>query len=217
MADQVSIVDGVEVVGDQVFVAKGIYLQGKEAAKDEPCRIAVAAGIPVCVRRKTPTGFRHHRYRIVRIMSDPRSGLAPSSWQYGGMLGPAPPVLMFRTDGVPFTPVDFEVLDDFEMAMLDDGPRSVTRESWTRWCPSYRPRYGVWNTHAFDACPIMFQTVFSAGKEVRVKGLQNAAELNGVTGVVAGGSHYTRDRVGVHLPEPHGLKALKPANIELVQ
>ena len=61
-----------------------------------------------------------------------------------------------------------------------------------------------------------FETVFPAGKKVRVQGLLNAPELNGVTGVVAGGGHYTSERVGVTLPEPHGLKALKLANIEIV-
>ena len=163
MASEISVVDGVEIVGDRVFVARGIRLNGEHAAKDEPCPIAVAAGIPVRVRRKPPTGQHFNNFRICRIMSDPKIGLAPVSWQYGGTSGPAPPVLMFRTDGVPFTSDDFEALDDFEMVMLDGGPRIVTRESWTRWCPSYRPSQGQWNGHAFDACPIMFFFVFPNG------------------------------------------------------
>jgi hypothetical protein len=34
------------------------------------------------------------------MMSDPAIGLAPNDWQYGGALGPAPTVLVARSDGV---------------------------------------------------------------------------------------------------------------------
>lgn len=36
-------------------------------------------------------------------MSDPKIGLAPMSWQYGGANSPAPPVIVLRKDGLPFT------------------------------------------------------------------------------------------------------------------
>ncbi len=33
-------------------------------------------------------------------MSQPSTGLAPMNWQYGGMIGPAPIVLVARNDGI---------------------------------------------------------------------------------------------------------------------
>jgi len=46
------------------------------------------------------------------------------------MLPPAPTVLVARNDSIQFTINDWQVLDDFEMAMLDDGPRKVTRKDF---------------------------------------------------------------------------------------
>lgn len=53
-------------------------------------------------------------------------------WKYGGMLEPAPPVLVARNDGIAFNVNDWAVLDDFEMKMLDNGPRSVTRKDFIK-------------------------------------------------------------------------------------
>ena len=52
-------------------------------------------------------------YLIVRLMSQPSYGLAPMDWQYGGLQGPAPPVLIARSDSVEFTLRDYEIMDDF--------------------------------------------------------------------------------------------------------
>lgn len=202
--------DGVEVVGDRVFPALGIPLRaprGNGEGKDEDCPIAVAAGIPLRVRRKPATGQHFNMFRIVRMMSEPQTGMAPMSWQYGGSLPPAPPVLLFRTDGVPFTVQDYDLLDDFETAMLDDGPRGVSRTDWIDWCPTFS---GVRN------CPLKIELKYPKGKKVRLKGLQGAPDLNGSEGVVAGGGSYTTERVGVQLPQPHGLKAVKLDNIQFV-
>lgn len=46
-------------------------------------------------------------------MSDPDDGIAPLDWQYGGMLPPAPPVLVARSDSIQFDEDDWQVLDDF--------------------------------------------------------------------------------------------------------
>jgi hypothetical protein len=201
-------VDGVEVVGDRVFPAKGIPLTAAAANEpDEDLPIAVAAGIPLRVRKKAATGQRFQNFRIVRMMSLPSTGLAPIRWQFGGRLPPAPPVLVFRTDGIPFTVADFDLLDDFEMAMLDDGPRPVTRADWEQWCSLL---------HDVKNCPLKIELKYPKGRKVRVTGLQRTPELNGTEGVVAGGSNYTTQRVGIILPEPHGLKGVKLDNIELV-
>ena len=80
----------------------------------EKCPIAHAAGIPVYVKRLfNEPRVKSKRYKIVRIMSDPKIGLAANDWQYGGLFGPAPTVLMGRMDGIDFSLNDWAVLDDF--------------------------------------------------------------------------------------------------------
>ena len=64
------------------------------------------------------------------MMSDPAEGLAPIDWQYGGMLEPAPSVLVARSDSIEFNKNDWAVLDDFEMEMLDDRPRDLKRKGF---------------------------------------------------------------------------------------
>eukprot|EP01065_Artemidia_motanka_P036606 TRINITY_DN44572_c0_g1_i1.p1 TRINITY_DN44572_c0_g1~~TRINITY_DN44572_c0_g1_i1.p1 ORF type:complete len:255 (+),score=62.10 TRINITY_DN44572_c0_g1_i1:67-831(+) len=54
---------------------------------------------------------------------------------------------------------------------------------------------------------------FAAGCEVEVFGLKST-ELNGLRGTVKGPQG---ERVGVKLPPPHGSKALKPANLFIVE
>lgn len=97
----------------------------------ERCPIAHAAGIPLYVKRlfNEPRKKGNH-YIIVRMMSEPSEGIAPIDWQYGGMLEPAPSVLVARSDQVQFNKNDWAVLDDFEMEMLDDGPRKVSRKDF---------------------------------------------------------------------------------------
>lgn len=77
-------------------------------------------------------------YWIVRMMSVPKIGLAPMDWQYGGMNGPAPPVVVARTDGVPFTKTDWCRLDEFETHMLDNGPRKITRDDLLDYFCAYK-------------------------------------------------------------------------------
>ena len=203
-----STVEGVEIVCHDVIPAPGIPVRaapGSPQGLDEPVPIAAAAGIPLRVQRKPGTCVRNGRYRICRIMSVPRIGLCDESW--ADFPQSPSPVLMFRTDGVPFTVADFEVLDDFEMAMLDDGPRDVSRRDWVSWCPTSGD---VRNS------PLKIEMKFRKGATGRVTGLQSAPELNGSEGVVKGGAHYTCERVGVLLPEPYGLKAVKVDDLEVI-
>ena len=46
-------------------------------------------------------------------MSNTSDGLAPVEWQYGGRLGPAPPVVLARKDQVPFSKHDFELILEY--------------------------------------------------------------------------------------------------------
>ena len=126
----------------------------------------------------------------------------------GGVSEPAPPVHMFRLDGVPFTTTDFDVLDDFEMRMLDDGPRPVARSDWELFAMHYSPCHGGFG-------PLLLEHRHPRSQVVRACGLK-ATELNGQQGEVAGGAHYTNHRVGVQFGGDIGLKAIKPDNLVVV-
>ena len=157
--------------------------------------IAAAAGIPLVVKKIAPTGpFKvkspEHPYRIVRIMSDPRLGLAAEPWQ--DWFSPLPPVLMCRTDGVPFSDDDFYALDIFEINMLDDGPRNVTRDDFIEFAEGY----GQEGIEGSDAT-IILEAVFPQGTKVKIQGLKNRKELNGRFAEVNG--KYINGRVGVQL------------------
>jgi len=67
----------------------------------EKCPIAHAAGIPLYVKRLLDEPRKKsNKYIIVRMMSEPSEGIAPMDWQYGGMLPPAPTVLVARSDSI---------------------------------------------------------------------------------------------------------------------
>ena len=68
-----------------------------------PCPTAQAVGIPLVVMKESTVGVRSDMHLCVRLMTDPRLGLAELDWQYGGCLGDAPPVIAARTDGIAFT------------------------------------------------------------------------------------------------------------------
>lgn len=124
--------DGVLIYGSNVTHAPRITIDDSF----EAVPVARCAGIPLVVKRQphpsSPVKLKSgQRHVIVRVMSDPDIGIADIPWQYGGAFGPAPPVLAGRSDGVPFSVEEWNLMDDFEMAMLDtsDGPRRVTRKA----------------------------------------------------------------------------------------
>mmetsp|Transcript_107088 Transcript_107088/g.194931 ORF Transcript_107088/g.194931 Transcript_107088/m.194931 type:complete len:393 (+) Transcript_107088:44-1222(+) len=165
------------------------------------CPVAYAVGVPLRVNREPATGEEHSCYLAVRFMTDPRWVLAPPEWQYGSALGPAPPVVAGRSDGVPFTSEDWRVLDDFMEAMFGDGPRKVERTLFLN--------FVCRQTNA----PFAFLDIrYPKGANVRAQGLK-ATALNGIVGVISG--KYEKGRVGVVFPD-HGLKAIKPANLAFV-
>ena len=97
--------------------------------------------------RKLPlresTQSNAHMFFIVRMMADPSTGWAPMRWQYGGGggRGPAPPVLLARSDGEPFTTDDWAVLDDYLSQRLepdDEGAvRRLSRHDYARFKTSH--------------------------------------------------------------------------------
>ena len=65
------------------------------------------AGIPLYVKRVNIPGKISNRYIICRMMTDPKVGLCHMDWLYGGQLPPAPPVLVARSDFIPFDSNDW--------------------------------------------------------------------------------------------------------------
>ena len=150
------------------------------------CPIAHAAGIPLYVKRiLNAKKIKSDFYWIVRMMSQPSIGLAPNDWQYGGALGPAPPVLVVRSDSIQFGINDWSILDDFEVAMLDDGPRKVTRKDFIQFAKCQH----------FSEANIVLEVNYPKGTKCLIDGLTQKAELNGKIGTCNGS--YKNHRIGV--------------------
>ncbi|EQC26168.1 hypothetical protein SDRG_15973 [Saprolegnia diclina VS20] len=170
----------------------------------EKCPIAHAVGIPLYVRKCFGESKKASCYIISRMMSDPKIGVASIPWTYGGACGPAPPVLVGRSDGVAFTKDDWAALDDFEMTMLDDGPRSVTRADFVAFARS----------RTDSKAGIILEALFPKGRAVVISGLQSSTELNGLRGVVTG--NYTNGRIGVTIAGRTAAVAVAPTKLQSV-
>eukprot|EP00929_Paragymnodinium_shiwhaense_P040033 TRINITY_DN20932_c0_g1_i1.p1 TRINITY_DN20932_c0_g1~~TRINITY_DN20932_c0_g1_i1.p1 ORF type:complete len:363 (+),score=111.35 TRINITY_DN20932_c0_g1_i1:85-1173(+) len=154
---------------------------------------------------------------IVRMFSDPDEGLAPPEWQYGGgNMGPAPPTLLARRDGAPFSRSDWEAImaymDEWSEAMACEGPADARKKF-------LRPalfRMFIKDEYAKAVCNLAFLSVqFPVGSTVRVSGLSSKPELNGKEGVVR---RIARDRVGVEFgADGSAAIALKPERLEFLK
>jgi len=140
----------------------------------------------------------------VRCMTGPRIGLAPIDWLYVGIVGPAPPVVAARTDGIPFTTMGWEKLDDVIDSMFDDGPRNVNRRCLVRFLREERDLPDLSRSPSLR---------FPIHMRVKPPDLQNAVVLNGIVGIVTG--RCDNGRVGVKFPDPHGVKVLRPVALLL--
>jgi len=192
-------VPGIRFVGSDVTDCE-VVLDGTFI----PCPTAQALGIPLVVKREAGAGVGCTMHLCVRFMTDPRIGLAPIDWQYGGAVGPAPPVVAARTDGIPFTTMGWEKLDDFIDSMFEEGPRNVNRRCLVRFLREERD------------LPDLSRSLnlrFPMHMRVKPAGLQTAAVLNGIVGIVTG--RRDNGRVGVKFPDPHGVKALRPGALLL--
>ncbi len=165
-----------------------------------PCPVAEALGIPLVVRRERGTGEECFIQLASRFMSNPYSvlHLAPMDWQYGGALGPAPPVVAARRDGIPFTKAGWAELDEFICEMnrgwVGEGPRTSLRRPFS-----------------FRDLPDLSRSLsvrVPEGLFVMPSGLTAAVELNGTLGAVTG--RYVNGRVGVRFPKPHGVEFVRP-------
>ena len=85
--------------------------------------VPIELGVPLVWKMLHGQGGDHSHIRlnlIVRFMSDPDDGSSPCEWQYGGNMGPAPPVILARRDRVPFSCHDWMVLDDYMSRWRDE-------------------------------------------------------------------------------------------------
>ena len=85
--------------------------------------VPIELGVPLVWKMLHGQGGDHSHIRlnlIVRLMSDPDDGFAPCEWQYGGNMGPAPPVILARRDRIPFSCHDWMVLDDYMSRWRDE-------------------------------------------------------------------------------------------------
>lgn len=180
--------------------------------------IPALLGVPVAFKKMSGTGGDDSSIRnnsIVRFMSDPDDGMAPAEWQYGGRMGPAPPVVLARRDGVPFSRADWDAIGEYqslwaeEAGEAEDGRDEVTKRIMT---PHAFRRYVRENSAEFPSAFLSLR--FPVGSVVVPEGL-SAAELNGRQGVVA---QFGRERVGVRFPDlpDRGITALRPERLTLV-
>eukprot|EP00930_Biecheleria_cincta_P002109 TRINITY_DN103154_c0_g1_i1.p1 TRINITY_DN103154_c0_g1~~TRINITY_DN103154_c0_g1_i1.p1 ORF type:complete len:358 (+),score=76.31 TRINITY_DN103154_c0_g1_i1:52-1074(+) len=173
-------------------------------------------GIPVLCKRQSGTGGDDSNIRsnaIVRFMADPDDGMAPDEWQYGGNRGPAPPVVLARKDGLPFSTHDWTLLNEYmsywveETGEAEDDRREVCDRILD---PLAFQRYVRENR---EEHPLGFLSLqFPCGSTVVAEGL-NAEELNGKEGEVV---RFSRDRVGVQFPD-RAVTALRPQNLRLLR
>lgn len=139
-------------------------------------------------------------------------------------MGPAPVVALGRLDGLPFTHDCFYLLDDFEMRMLDEGPRYVGPRDFDEFISEVGPRdfdEFISETdhqeheegYEHERATIGLAWKFPPNCMVMARGLKSNTDLNGQLGKVIG--KYQQGRVGVQFRS--GIKALiKPQNIQKI-
>jgi len=206
-----SMVLGVRVHGENVENVDNIKFDDNFRAVPIPCKL----GIPLMIKKMSGTGGDDSGIRnniIVRFMADPEDGFAPLEWQYGGRMGPAPPVLLARRDKMPFSQHDWSLMDQYIQQWLDmcseaDDDRSqvnacLTPDEFKRFVCSERELH----PNAFLAIQ------FPLGSFVIPKNL-NAADLNGQEGEVV---QFSRERVGVMFADNRVL-ALRPEKLEIIR
>jgi len=204
-------VPGVRVHGDSITDVD-VRLDDSFKAVPVPSEL----GIPLVYKLMSGTGGDDSHIRnnaIVRFMADPADGMAPAEWQYGGRMGPAPPVVLARRDKLPFSQQDWRSLDEYmaewrEEFIEADEERGAVGEKWLS-----KDAYTAYVRANREMAPsAMLSLQFPLDSTVVPSGL-TAAELNGREGIVA---RYNRDRVGVQFPD-RAVTALRPERLALVR
>ena len=208
----VPMVLGVRVHGDTV---KDVEVTLDDSFRAVP--VPALCGVPVLWKKMSGTGGDDSNIRsniIVRFMVDPDDGFAPDHWQYGGGMGPAPPVVLARKDRLPFSTQEWEVLTEYmstwteELMEAEDDRQAVNDNFLT---PSSFSAHVQQNRE--NAPTAFLSLAFPLRSTVVSSGLSIEA-LNGVEGEVV---KFSRDRVGVRFPDRDEPVALKPERLTLVR
>lgn len=141
-------------------------------------------------------------------MTDPELRFAPAEWQYGGDLGKAPPCLLARGDGLPFSWADWATIDEYITSWFDLSDELDTAEMKRYNTPAAFQEY----VRRSDRPTALLSLRFPIGSTVVPSGL-SLQELNGKEGEVV---RFSRERVGVQFPDREVL-ALKPERLALVR
>lgn len=180
-----------------------------------PVPVANKLGIPLLYKTRPGTGGDDSHIRnniIVRLMADPDDGFAPAEWQYGGRMGPAPPVMLGCRDGVPFSQVEWDILAEFMANWMDElcdeenrnhvSVRLLTPENFRKYVMQHKES----RVSAFLCIQFPVRSIVVA------EGL-SISELNDQEGEVV---RYSRDRVGVKFPG-RDVIALRPERLKLIR
>lgn len=204
-------VPGVRVHGS---TAKDVEVKLDDNFRAVP--VPARLGIPVLCKRQSGTGGDDSNIKsnaIVRFMGDPDDGMAPDEWQYGGNRGPAPPVVLARKDGLPFSTHDWTVLNEYmsywmeETGEAEDDRREISDRIMD---PLAFQRFV---RESREEQPLGFLSLqFPCGCTVVPEGL-STEELNGKEGEVV---QFSRDRVGVRFPD-RAVTALRPQQLRLLR
>ncbi|OQR80686.1 hypothetical protein THRCLA_23443 [Thraustotheca clavata] len=166
-----------------------------------PCPIAHTAGIPLYVHPTNMLSRKNDHYIISRVMSDPKTGVSNMQWQYGGNLDRALQILIARSDGVEFSAEDWKMLDDFEMKMLNNGPRDVCRNDFKSFAKVSRFKTNI----------LALEVIYPGGQQVRVHDLVEGRDLNNSVGRSTG--QYKNGRVIVKINNRSQPLAIKVENL----
>eukprot|EP00928_Gymnodinium_smaydae_P066353 TRINITY_DN49376_c0_g1_i1.p2 TRINITY_DN49376_c0_g1~~TRINITY_DN49376_c0_g1_i1.p2 ORF type:complete len:369 (+),score=88.77 TRINITY_DN49376_c0_g1_i1:73-1107(+) len=205
---------GVRIHGD---VAKDVEVRFDDSCVAIP--VTERIGLPVLLKKMSGTGGDDSEIRrsaIVRMMVDPDDGFAPMEWQYGGSRGPAPPVVLGRKDGQPFSVQDWQCLEAFVGDFLDEAAEAEEGRAEATERLLAPDAFKAFVRSKTDEWPAAFLSVrFPVGSVVVPQGL-SVAELNGAEGEVV---RFSRDRVGVRFaafPE-RDVTAIRPERLTLLR
>eukprot|EP00929_Paragymnodinium_shiwhaense_P006357 TRINITY_DN10962_c0_g1_i1.p1 TRINITY_DN10962_c0_g1~~TRINITY_DN10962_c0_g1_i1.p1 ORF type:complete len:255 (+),score=37.49 TRINITY_DN10962_c0_g1_i1:62-826(+) len=229
---------GVRIDGSRVTEEADVVID--DSFEDVP--LAQLVGIPLKVKRclvlpsldevdgrggtNDSFGFRS----MAKMMADPSTGFPPEPWnkavgvQAATCQGPWPVLLAVRSDSLPFSPAEWEVLDDWLTTTTTIADAAVRRGKEV--AHLYTP--DAFRQHLLKAMsgalsnmrsPLSFMDIvcelqvrFPKGAKVKANSLSKE-EVNGCVGTVTGTWDEEKQRVGVDFGQPHGLLSVKAVNL----
>jgi hypothetical protein len=209
-AANVKPVEGIGIWGDQ-FSDEKVVLDGSRDFVPVPTPQLL--GVPLMAKRLSDGSNGPEQQPpaslnlIVRLMSDPRTGLAPADWQYGGAAA-APKVLLARGDGKPFTVGAWAAIDDYMVMVFDDEPSNYKRRLTKKHFGKYLHGY-----HMQPIEPSLHSIAYPKGLSCEIQGVQSDETLNGMVGRVFGWKANGRIKLKIETDMFEREIALKPQNL----